>query len=397
MRGEVFTPMKLVNEMLDTLPEDVWTNPDLKWLDPAAGMGNFPIAIYMRLMECLKILIPDEEMRRKHILEKMLYMVELDESNVFMMKKILCGNNYKLNIFRGSFIEGNYVNIYNIKRTFDIIIGNPPYNGNGSTGNILWDSFIRTAFNYLKNNKYLLFVTPPLWRKPHGEKSKTNDLYKLMVLDNTLIYLEMHDMKDGIKIFKAGTRYDFYLIKKEKPNNFITIIKDTHNIENKMCLNKTTFIPNNNLKFIYKLLAKKGDEKVILLYNRENDKSKKHIREIKDNIYKYPIIYTTPLKEKVKYIYSSKKDEKSFFGISKVIIGETGYENSIIDYTGKYGTSQLSLGIKIDNETHGKLLSIALDSFEFKNILFDTLLYSQFRLNRNIFNYLKKDFYKLFI
>ena len=62
-RGEVFTPMQLVNEMLDTLPENVWTNPDLKWLDPAAGIGNFPIAIYMRLMECLKILIPDEELR----------------------------------------------------------------------------------------------------------------------------------------------------------------------------------------------------------------------------------------------------------------------------------------------------------------------------------------------
>jgi hypothetical protein len=33
-RGEVFTPLTLINEMLDELPIDVWSNPDLKWLDP---------------------------------------------------------------------------------------------------------------------------------------------------------------------------------------------------------------------------------------------------------------------------------------------------------------------------------------------------------------------------
>jgi type I restriction-modification system DNA methylase subunit len=47
--GEVFTPMSLVHEMLDTLPEEVWTNKNLTWLDPANGMGNFPIAAFLRL------------------------------------------------------------------------------------------------------------------------------------------------------------------------------------------------------------------------------------------------------------------------------------------------------------------------------------------------------------
>ena len=75
-RGEVFTPMTLVNEMLDTLPKEVWKNPNLKWLDPAAGMGNFPVAVYMRLMDGLKDVIKDEEKRRDHILENMLYIVE---------------------------------------------------------------------------------------------------------------------------------------------------------------------------------------------------------------------------------------------------------------------------------------------------------------------------------
>ena len=49
--------------------------------------------------------MPNIEARKKHILEKMLYMVEYDRTNSFMMSKIFCGNKYKLNIFTGSFIE----------------------------------------------------------------------------------------------------------------------------------------------------------------------------------------------------------------------------------------------------------------------------------------------------
>ena len=70
--GEVFTPINLVNEMLDKLPNEVWLNKNLKWLDPANGMGNFPIIIYLRLMSSLKDEIIDEKIRKKHILENMI-------------------------------------------------------------------------------------------------------------------------------------------------------------------------------------------------------------------------------------------------------------------------------------------------------------------------------------
>ncbi len=44
---EVFTPPKVVNDMLDLLPKEVWSNPDLKFLDPGSKTGIF-------LRECAK-------------------------------------------------------------------------------------------------------------------------------------------------------------------------------------------------------------------------------------------------------------------------------------------------------------------------------------------------------
>ena len=107
--GEVFTPMILVNEMLDKLPKETWKNKNLKWLDPATGMGNFPIAVYLRLMEGLKDEIKDMKARKKHILENMLYMSELNKKNVLVCKQIFDINNeYNLNIYEGDSLKVDY-------------------------------------------------------------------------------------------------------------------------------------------------------------------------------------------------------------------------------------------------------------------------------------------------
>lgn len=65
--------MALVSEMLDKLPIEVWKNKNLKWLDPATGMGNFPIAVYLRLMEELKDEIQDIKERKTHIRKYVIY------------------------------------------------------------------------------------------------------------------------------------------------------------------------------------------------------------------------------------------------------------------------------------------------------------------------------------
>tara|TARA_R100000278_G_scaffold3948_1_gene6925 strand:- start:256 stop:660 length:405 start_codon:yes stop_codon:yes gene_type:complete len=72
LNGEVFTPMKLCVEMVEEIPLITRTNPNSTFLDPSAGNGNFLVALRDKLKE-----YHSEE----HILNNMLYAVELMEDN----------------------------------------------------------------------------------------------------------------------------------------------------------------------------------------------------------------------------------------------------------------------------------------------------------------------------
>lgn len=79
--GEVFTPPELVNEILDQLPTDVWSDPTKTWLDNSCGAGAFLIEVKRRLMEGLADWEPDPIKREAHILNKQIYGVELQADN----------------------------------------------------------------------------------------------------------------------------------------------------------------------------------------------------------------------------------------------------------------------------------------------------------------------------
>ena len=137
-------------------------------------MGNYPIAVYLKLFEGLKKEIPDDKKRKKHILEKMLYMCEINKKNCYVVKQIYNINNeYKLNIYEGDLLKFESEKIFNIQK-YDIIMGNPPYNKSkesslkgGYGGRSLWDLFVVKSLNELLNdNGFLMFIHPPSWRKP---------------------------------------------------------------------------------------------------------------------------------------------------------------------------------------------------------------------------------------
>jgi hypothetical protein len=253
-KGEVFTPIYLVGEMLDKLPAEVWINPDYKWLDPAVGIGNFPIMIYLRLMITLVNWEPDEEKRRTHILENMLYMVEISDKSIFILQKIFCGDKYKLNIHKGSFLE------YNTLSKFDVVVGNPPYNkdGVGKGGGVFWKGFVTNALKMIRENGYLLFIHPLGWRKPIGEKASAGDIWEEFKHYN-LVFLKISDKK--IPHFPS---VDYYVLQKTSVKNNTRVINEfeTESSDEHIDLYDLTFIPhlinNTVISILHKLFTKPG-------------------------------------------------------------------------------------------------------------------------------------------
>jgi len=79
--GEVFAPPRLVNEILDQLPPDIWTDPNKTWLDNSCGEGAFLLEVKRRLMIGLANWEPNALKREQHILHNQLYGVELQRDN----------------------------------------------------------------------------------------------------------------------------------------------------------------------------------------------------------------------------------------------------------------------------------------------------------------------------
>ncbi|NLL65194.1 MAG: hypothetical protein GX239_05230 [Clostridiaceae bacterium] len=129
---EVFTPRRTADLMLDSLPEEVWHNPNYKWLNPATKNGIFEREIAIRLDKGLEAIIPDTEVRRKHILQNMIFSIGQTKftSNVARRTLYYCSQaNRQCDGEKAP--DGHYVNGY--------AIGNGTW-FNDAEGNILTPS-----------------------------------------------------------------------------------------------------------------------------------------------------------------------------------------------------------------------------------------------------------------
>jgi len=333
-------------------------------------------------------------MRRKHILEKMLYMVELDESNVLMMQKILCGNKYKLNIFEGSFLD------YKTDLTFNIIIGNPPFQSTDINGNRkallnnLWSIFINLSFNiFLKKDGYLLFITPCSWMTPSFK-------YKEIFYSNYIIYLNINECN---KWFDVGSTFSYYLIKKtniKKKTNVLCMYKKEI-YKNKILINNVEFLPilltNESLSIIKKFYNNKI-EKISFQKSGELDHFyKKHlINECDEKIFKYKLRHTTTKTNLCSSIKHSLSDE------TKILLNIPSYLDPLYD-NGKLGITENQMYLLTDNSKYIQILQSNLYKFIFKickwsgfnslsifknipyidNFISDKDLYRLFKLTKN--------------
>jgi len=324
--GEVFTPYSLINEMCDKLPSEVWSNPNYKWLDPCCGTGHFFMVIYKRLFDGLKDVIQDDDERRNHIINNMLYMIELDDENYNICVSHYGGN---ANIFCGSFLEDEWKKEWNIER-FDVIVGNPPYNEGGircqTTDRIkqnikdtfrkgitkgvngvspckartIWTLFVENSLKHLNVNKYLCFLNPASWI---SLKSKTSKL----LLSKQLEYIRFYNCVDALKIFKKSGEIPltYYVLKNTNTKNETRIYDNCLKQFVKFNIYENNFIPTEVISIFIKIYE------FTKLYG--SLKSKVVNPSVLDNLsqtakkgYKFPVV--SVYKKNVRIQYSNKSN-----------------------------------------------------------------------------------------
>lgn len=209
--AEIFTPFELIEEMLDTLPDEVWSNPDLLWLDPCAGYGNFYACVIPRLMHGLESSIKDKKTRLKHILTRMLVAVEIQDFSVSLIQKLWPG----MRVLKQSFLDP-------MPEKFDVILGNPPYEEllqakRKAKNSNLWSKFTQVALDRLNTSGYLLFITPPAWMSVSSKLLPQFLARQLLVLN----------VGECSRHFNVGSKFSYYLIRNNPANNQTTHITYT--------------------------------------------------------------------------------------------------------------------------------------------------------------------------
>jgi len=349
--GEVFTPQALIEEMLDTLPADVWTNKDLKWLDPAVGIGNFPAAILNRLMKGLEEVIPDEDERRKHILEEMLYMGDISTKNLFLLYQLFDLNNeFKLNVFRGDFLGGGFDKqmVEWGLEGFDLVVGNPPYNDKLSTGNALWGSFILNGNRILNNDGIILFVVPGRWVLPGYNIKKGKVRLWDIFSKNNMICINLGKCSDYFDNVGSDKDYfSYFTYQKSKYNGNTKLI--TRNKEFYINILDIDWLPYKNCSDISLSIIKKiKKERNIFNISWKYDKSQSNLQNketdennikvfLGDNNFKYS-----------NHTSDNHSDKKIMFKLGRFI---PYHKRVFIDYCGdvSFNSSYISIIKKGEN------------------------------------------------
>ena len=84
---EVFTPPQLVNQILDMLPKEIWSDKNARFLDPGCKSGVFLREIAKRLDKGLEKQISDRQKRLNHIFKNQLFGLSITELTSLLSRR----------------------------------------------------------------------------------------------------------------------------------------------------------------------------------------------------------------------------------------------------------------------------------------------------------------------
>jgi hypothetical protein len=357
--GEVFTPYELINKMLDSLElsfistsvnVNVFQNPDLKWLDPTAGIGNFMMVIYSRLMKGLENWEPDLEKLKKHIIENMLYMIELNETNVKISRQYFGPN---ANIVCEDFLTSNVFG-----KSFDIIIGNPPFQLNAGLGGKK-KLYEQITLKCLKSNAILnlggklIFLVPDNLFGGNSSKTYVELLkYHIEFIDFSSFWTNSFlKIQQKICCFLLCKRFN------DKENNSCKIFVDgsaffSAQLKNRIVNPIKHWTREMDLLLDKYLDLSKDQNDKRVFYNRGKNLDCYSNININYNINFYELIYSFN-----KIIYTDDLSLAVGYGKKKIILFVISVDlEYFMDWKGCYGCGPNTIFITFDNDDEGKKL-----------------------------------------
>ena len=84
---EVFTPPEIANAMLDLLPQELFSDPSVTFLDPCCKSGVFLREIAKRLNKGLEAHLPNREERLEHIFRNQLFGIAITELTSLLARR----------------------------------------------------------------------------------------------------------------------------------------------------------------------------------------------------------------------------------------------------------------------------------------------------------------------